>query len=415
MRDRLVVAFVSLTLAVVVVFLVERGYTTSALIRDQEERKVQRSAVVMAGLLGQTRDEVTPTLLEGLLFSEEHAVYVTPDGARVEADRHSADTAGNGHDAEDLTITRAVEGGGSLTLTRHAEIVDARVAAALLPLVLIALGLLVAAAAAAVLLAQRLARPLTALADAAGALGRGDFDVVVPRSRIPEVDQIGRALADSARDLDLLLQRERDFAAHASHELRTPITAARLELEDLAMSAHTPPEVVGRVTVVLGQLDRLSATVAGMLDASRASRVETRSDIDLAALVRDTAGRWSSLAPTRRFEVVVEPGVLPVRMPPGALMHVLDELVGNAVAHGDGTVTVSLSEAPELVEVRVADEGSRSGAAQDGRQPVTVGRSGLARATEIVEALDGRLRLTDDPATTFSLVLPRVARETVDA
>ena len=415
MRDRLVVAFVSLTLAVVVVFLVERAYTTSAMIRDQEERKVDRSAAVMAGLVGHTRDEVTPELLGGLLLSEEHVVYVAADGSQVEADRHSTATAGGGHDAEDVTTTTDVAGGGQLTLTLHREVVDARVAAALLPLVLVALGLVVAAAVAAVLLARRLARPLTALADAAAGLGRGNLDVEVPRSHIPEVDQIGRALADGARDLALLLQREREFAAHASHELRTPITAARLELEDLAMSPQTPPEVLGRVTAVLGQLDRLSATVAGMLDASRASRVETRSDIDLAALVRDTAGRWSSLAPTRHFEVVVEPGVLPVRMPAGALMHVLDELVGNAVAHGDGTVTLSLSEAPALVEVRVADEGPRSGAARDGRQPVTVGRSGLARAAEIVEALDGRLRLTDDPATTFSLVLPRTVRETVGA
>lgn len=406
MRDRLVVAFVSLTLAVVAVFLVERAYTTSALIHEQEQRKVERSATVLAGLLGEAQVEVTPELLESVLFTDEHAVYVGADGDRVEAADHVADGAREAHDAGDLSVTRAVAGGGTLTLTRHAEVVDDRVADALLPLALVALALVVVAVVAAVWIAARLTRPFSALADVAARIGRGDFGVEVPRSRVPEADSVARALRASAQDLGTLVQRERDFAAHASHELRTPITATRLELEDLALAPQTSPEVVSRVSAAIGQLDRLSATVAEMLDASRESRVGAAVDIDLAALVRDSVARWRQLANGRTFDLG-SPPVVAVRMPAGALMQLLDILIGNAVTHGAGRIAVTLTEAPEYVDVRVADEGPRQVAAEGIRNPVAGVTGGLATATEIAESLGGRLRLTEDVGTTFSLVLPR--------
>jgi signal transduction histidine kinase len=405
MRDRLVVAFVSLTLAVVAVFLVERAYTTSALIHAQEQRKVERSADVIVGLLDRARVEPTPELLESVLFPDEHAVYVGADGRRVEAANHVADADLEQHAAEDITVTREAPGGGTLTLSRHAEIVDQRVADALLPLVLVALGLVVVAALAAVWIASRLARPFTALAEVAARIGRGDFFAEVPRSRVPEADSVARALRASAQDLGVLVQRERDFAAHASHELRTPITATRLELEDLALAQQTP-EVVSRVSAAIGQLDRLSATVADMLDASRESRVGARADIDLVALLRDTVDRWRGLEPRRPIALEAD-RVVAVRMPAGSLMQVLDILIGNAVAHGRGQVVVSVAEAPEYVDVRVADEGSREVTLEGMRGPVSRAGAGLGTATEIAESLGGRLRLTEAGNTTFSLVLPR--------
>jgi signal transduction histidine kinase len=81
-------------------------------------------------------------------------------------------------------------------------------------------------------------------------------------------------------------------------------------------------------------------------------------------------------------------------------MQVMDVLIGDAVAHGSGTVTATVAQADAYAEVRVADEGPH--------RP-----NGLGIATEIVEALGGHLRLTDDPCTTVSLVLPRARRETV--
>jgi signal transduction histidine kinase len=409
MRDRLLVAFVTLTLAVVAAFLVERGYATSAMVQESEQRQVDRSAEIIASFLGDTAGPVTPRALEGVLDEGERAVYVDPAGARVEA------SVGGGEEStSDLSVTRPVEGGGTLTLTRPAAAVDQRVADALLPLVLLALGLAGVAAATAVWLARRLVRPFADLAEAAGRIGRGDYDAEVPRSTVPEADAVARALRATTADLRNLEQREREFAAHASHDLRTPLTATRLELEDLALSPETPPEVLARVSDALGQLDRLGTVVAAMLDATRESRVGASVDIDLAALVRDTATRWRALAPDRQIVADCDQ-VAAVRMPVGSLVQVMDVLIGNAVTHGEGTVAVSVSETPAYVEVRVTDEGTHNRAVTGAKSPVASGVGGIATATGIVEALGGQLRLTDDPRSTFSVVLPRAPRETVDS
>lgn len=410
MRDRLLLAFVALTVVVIGVFLLVRGYAVADLVHAQEHRKIERSAETIAALLGDTRGQVSEERLESLLYDGEHAVYVDADGHRVEASDHA--TEAGDHRPHDHDITRPVEGGGTITLTRDAEVVDGRLADALLPLVLLGLGLAVVAVAAAVWFSRRLSRPFQELAGVAERIGRGDYDVRVPRYSVPEADTVACALRVSAADLHALVGRERDFAAHASHELRTPLTATRLELEDLAQSPQTPPEVAARLSDALEQLERLSAKVAGMLDASRESRLEASVDIDLAALVRDEAARWQTRARDR--SVVDEcDAVVAVRLPVGPLLQVMEVLLGNAVVHGEGKITVTVSQTPAYAEVRVADEGPHERAVEGAKRRVEGGGGSLATAAEIVESLGGHLRLTDEPCTTFSVVLPGARRETV--
>jgi two-component sensor histidine kinase len=89
----------------------------------------------------------------------------------------------------------------------------------------------------------------------------------------------------------------------------------------------------------------------------------------------------------------------------------MDALLQHAVQHGRGAVRVSVSEEAEYAEVRVSHEAPRDRAAGELRKGLDA--AGLARAREIAESLGGRLRLGDDPTTTFSLVLPLPQRETV--
>ena len=93
----------------------------------------------------------------------------------------------------------------------------------------------------------------------------GRFDVEVPHYGVPEAEAIGSALRRSARDLDALVRREREFAVSASHELRTPVTALRLEIEDVASWPQTPPDVAEELSRALAELDRLSATISTLL------------------------------------------------------------------------------------------------------------------------------------------------------
>ncbi|HSE10368.1 MAG TPA: HAMP domain-containing sensor histidine kinase [Nocardioidaceae bacterium] len=413
MRDRLLFSLVALTFGIVAVFLVERAYALADVVHAQEEHKVERSAEVFAGMLGDSGGQVSESLLRSALFVGEHAVYVDEAGRRVEVENHA--TVSHVDDHDDITVTRPVEGGGTITVTRDAALVDDTVADALLPLVMVALGLVLAGAGVALWIARRLSRPFEELAEVSAQIARGNFVVPVSRYALPEADAIALALRAAGVDLDALMRRERDFAAHASHELRTPLTATRLELEDLALSPQTPPDVVARLADALRQLDRLDTTVAEMLDATRQSRLGMSSEIDLAALLRDAATRWRRLSGGRPIEVPSD-DVVPVRLPVGALLQVMDVLLGNAVTHGEGAVTVTVCETDAYVEVLVADEGACGRAAAGAkRSDGPGGDGGLSTATEIVEALGGQLRLSDAACTTFSLVLPTARRESVVA
>lgn len=402
MRERLVVAFVALAVVVVAVFLVERAYTTSGLIEDEERREVARSAEIVAAMVSERGAPPTAALLRSVLVPGDRLEYVGPDGEVVEVDRREADALDSD---DDVVETRELSGGGAVTYTRHAQVVEAKVADQLLPLVLIALVLLGVAAVAAVWLARRLSRPFDELADIAGRVGRGDFDVETRHYGVPEADAVASALRSSAQELDALVRRERDFTVNASHELRTPMTALRLELEDLALAPGTPPQTVSGIGLALGQLDRLSASIAGLLDASRENRLGSAVEIDLAALVRDTGERWGRLAPTRTIQVAAG-GVVAVRVPAGSVTQVLDVLIGNAVAHGQGEVAVRLEECEGYAEVSVADQGQRARADEGARAPLAHGAGGLARATQIALSFGGQLRLAEEPTTTFTLAVP---------
>lgn len=403
MRERLVVAFLALTVTVVAVFLVERAYTTSDLIEAEQRREVGRTADVVAALTAALAQPPTPALLGSLLEPGEHLEYVGPDGATVGAGRDT-DTAG-GDGGGDLVASRDVPGGGTVTFARSAVVVEEKVADEMLPLVLIALALLGLSVLAAMWLARRLSLPFADLAEAAVLLGRGDFRVAPGPYGVPEADAVARALRSSARDLDALVSRERDFTVNASHELRTPLTAVRLELEDLALAPGTPPPAAGAISRALDQLDRLSSSVAGLLDATRESRIEGVVEIDLAALVRDTVGRWQRLVPRRRF-VTDADGVVPARVPAGSVMRVLDVLIGNAVDHGDGEVTVRLAECHGYAEVSVADRGARDRALEGSREAGAARAGGLATATQVAGSFGGQLRLSEEEATTFTLAVP---------
>ncbi|MFW5473773.1 histidine kinase dimerization/phospho-acceptor domain-containing protein [Knoellia sp. CPCC 206450] len=271
MRDRLVAILVGLTVAVVALYGIPRAYFVADLVHDSESRSVERSADLISRLLAERQNStvpgaVTESALEPLLDPDEAIEYVSPSGETTVA----GDIERTG--ADDISATRSIAGGGRLTVWRSGAVVADRVSDALLPLVILGAGLLLAAAVVGAWLARRLSRPFAELAAVAEDIGQGRFDVEVPHYSVPEAEAIGDALRRGAAQLDALLQRERDLAVNASHELRTPIAALRLELEDLSMWPQTPPEVAEELRRYIPELKRLSAAVTQYLDTAREQR-----------------------------------------------------------------------------------------------------------------------------------------------
>lgn len=263
-------------------------------------------------------------------------------------------------------------------------------------------------------LARLLADPLTDLAASAATIGEGSQIEARPPSGIDEIDELAGVLADRARKVHEALQRERQFSADVSHQLRTPITALRLKLESGAdeRSGQTG------TTSALADLDRLEQTIEHLLAVAR-EQVPTGTEISLNDAVRDAADRWAGRAQAsgRTVTAASPSGPAVVLAQRASIDEILNVLIENSLRHGSGPVSVSVRHLAGGVAVDVADEGA-SIELLDAERIFARGHTtgdgegiGLAVARSIAEAEGGRLVLTRHRPTTFSLLLIEQADE----
>lgn len=405
MGRRLVIAFVALAVSIIALYGIPRAYVIADLIQTSEERRVVRLADFLAVLIAERENDgaVTEDFLEPLLQEGEHILYVTADGTEVHAGKPVAD--------DDIASTADVDGGGTVEFGRSNEVVSARVQEAVMPVIVLGVVLMFASALVGVLLARRLSRPFVRLAGVARDIGDGPLPPEHRKIRIPEARAIDQALRSSADTLESRIRREHEFAANASHQLRTPITALRLELEDLSLWPETPPAVREQLEHALREIDRLTAAITQLLDLARGGTPGAGAWAPLAPMLEQAGERWRPQATAQRREIRVDAGRVGPVNAPAPTTQILDVLVHNALQHGRGVVTVSAVPANGYVTVSVSDEGPRPGGNTVFQR--TPGKStnggegiGLALAAELAEALGGHVLLDASPTTRFSLILP---------
>lgn len=411
MRDRLVIAFVGLTVAVIGLYGIPRAYFLADLVRDQETTTVNSTASTLASLARERTEgggDVDESLLETGLAGADWIDYFAADG-RVVSVGETIDTDGA------IVESRILPDGSTLRLIVSGATVGKGIRDALAPLVLLGLLLAAGSAVLGLVLARRLSRPFQDLAIHSRDLGHGRFDLDVPSYAVPEAEAIGASLRSAAAQLDDLLRREREFAANASHQLRTPITALRLSLEDLTLWPETAPEVRTELELGLVSLDRLNAAIDELLALARGRRLDTQRDIDLTTLVTSVAERWSrQLAENGRELVVAATSPVPARVATGPVEQVLDVLIENARVHGRGTITIDTRHAGTHLEVTVGDRGERRIGPEVFQRGVSSRSAGgdnhgigLAVASELAEMCGGHLSLDGAAShTRFVLWLP---------
>jgi len=232
----------------------------------------------------------------------------------------------------------------------------------------------------AVLVADRLGRslvkPVEDLSDAAERLGGGDLSVRVEPSGPPELVEVGTEFNHLARRVTQLLQAERESAADLSHRLRTPLTAARLDAENLP----TGPD---RDRLV-ADLDDLERTVDHIIrEARRPVRQDAAGFTDVVAVTENRARFWQALADEqgRRSELnVAGRASAMVRVAEADIEAAIDALIGNVLAHTPEGTAYAVSIHTSAVEARIVVEDAGPGLGAEppiGRGVSGTGSTGL--------------------------------------
>jgi signal transduction histidine kinase len=349
-----------------------------------------------------------------LLDNTGHVVHDTDNVRRGtlfddEAVRGAAGRDGVGAYLAGDTVVVATRGaiGDTPVILRLAEPAGPAISAvgtALVSILGLAISALAAGAALASWRARHLAEPLEALAETARRLGEGDFSQRAPRTDIAEINHIASALNATAARLRTALGRSASFSADASHQLRTPRTALRLNLDVLALQV---PEADPTLAAVEAEVDRLESTIGELLALGDAGA--RPAEVDLRELVLDRLGAWRTLADAAGRAVRVTREQVPLaRVRPAAVGQALQVLLDNALLHGRGDVTVWLEPVRRRgrvwVRLCVGDEG-------EGVQPQDLtggGGRGLPLARSLVEAEGGALVVDADHGGRVCLLLPAV-------
>lgn len=444
MRRRLVGSYVMLTGIALVVFTVPVTLSLHGVLEGNQAQVGLREARTVGVLLGAVRTPgPSPDVLRGeavALASLREALEGQTAGRlelfddragsalgrpvdrsgreRVDAALLGRESVGRVEDSvlgrpgiEVVVPARAADGRvvGAVRLTYPLQPITDQLRAIWSFRLLAGLGTLAVATVIAVHLARSLTRPLSRLDDMAARMTNGDFTAVTglpPRAPV-EMRRLASTLDSGARQLGALVRSQQAFVADASHQLRTPLTALRLSLDNLADEISTPAaqRVLDQTTAEVARMNRL---VNDLLLLARAQVAPARpSPVVLAEAVAVRLRAWSAAAADSGIELVssVPPGHR-ARVTAEHLHQILDNLLDNAVAAAPpGTaVGISTTAGDGTVVLRVADRGPGMSAEQRVRafdrfwrgRPGGTGL-GLSIVKQLVEQDRGTIALRDRP------------------
>ena len=392
MTKRLLLSY--LALAVLILLILEVPLATLA---QRFERQLATSQIEKQanGLVALASDELSParrTQLQSVV-SNYHArtggevTVVTPDRTILASSSDDAD-----HDTQEWrgVVARGLTGQSNAIYTSDegrpygvaaAPVVDdGQVVAAVLlgaptdvtenriheiwlALAIFAAGAIVVAAAAGVFLARSMALPLGRLESTVGRFGRGELSSRADEAEGPgEVRSLARQFNHMAAQLDDLVEAQKRFVADASHQLRSPLTALRLRLENLEATAGEGDQ--DSIAAAGREVQRLSRIVDGLLTLGRAADVPAPAvEVDVRTVIGERCDAWSALASEK--EVTIEAADharsdVRRRLQPGDLDQIIDNLLANAVevSPPQTVITVALrQDGHGPAEIHVLDQG----------------------------------------------------------
>jgi signal transduction histidine kinase len=408
MRRRLLLSTLAVAVVSVLLLGIPLAYSTERLIYDEAQQQVEReAATVVAGvnLREEMRQSITGDQI-GKEFPGRYIVVSMADGSEI--------TAGEAPAKGDHVITKmaANDRGIRVQVSRDAADVEADAVRTFLligSLVVLGVGVAVALA---MVQARKLTLPLIDLAETAERLGSGNARPRRRRYGVPEVDRVAEVLDSSAVRIADLFAASREFASDASHQLRTPLTALSMRLEEMIEAAEYPDVVREEGAAAAAQVERLAAVVEQLLARAKHDPTGDAVPIGVDEIVTQQVKEWEPVfrRESRRIGMSGIRGLTAV-VSPGGLSQIVATLLDNSLVHGDGKVTIHTKETPASIVVEVGDEGTGVPPELErrvfdrnvsGRQGTGLG---LYLARSLATADGGRLELVRSRPATFAIFL----------
>lgn len=285
--------------------------------------------------------------------------------------------------------------------------------------------------------ASSLSAGITDVTRAADAVRGGDLAARARESGRDEISRLARAFNEMTARLALAREQEdqlnhmrRDLIAWVSHDLRTPLTSIRARVEALADGVVRDDEVPRYLAAIRADTLALNRLIDDLFDLATADAGGLTLDLmpcEIGDLVSDTVRAMNVVAEQRGVALagVVPEDMQPVSVSPPRIQRVLNNLIGNALAHtpAGGRIDITAERIDRNIVVSVSDTGEgispqdlprvfdRFYRGEQSRKRSDLGGGtglGLAISRALVEAHHGTISITSalGKGTTVRFTLP---------
>jgi signal transduction histidine kinase len=397
-KTRLIGALVTISAIILFVFSVPLVSFVSKVERERLVTALERDAFGLAGhaketlntVAGATLPSLQPFVNEYVRSNDTRAIVTNADGliiassdttSSIGSDYSNRPEVSNALDGtpsvgERVSVTLGqrlvfvavpVQIGdtvvGVVRLSKPKSVVDKEVRSRILGIVVAGGFTILAAAGVAIPLALGIARPITRLTRRTERLAEGDFTVRADDSDgPPEVRELSRSFNAMASRLGLMIENQRHFAGAVSHQLRTPLTALRLRLEQAQESVEDDSSPLAiALDASRTEADRLQEMVEQLLALARIEGGTAPTvTVNAAEIVRARADMWEPLAAEKNVTVrVLAAPSVNCAVIEGGLEQIIDNYIDNAltVAPTGSEIVVEVQRVGTYVVVDVVDHG----------------------------------------------------------
>ena len=398
MRTRLISGFAGVAVLILTIFSIPMTRFVASVERERMVTELQRDAFILAGHAKETLSADTGTQLRSIqpyidayVKVSDARVVVTNSAGRVIASNDPALVIGTDF-SNRPEIATALRGNpatgerqsatlgqvlvyvavpvlsgddtlGAVRLSHPKSHVDNQVRNRVYGILGAGLISLVAALVVAVLLGTTISRPIERLRRATDKLGRGDFDARAGDGDGPrEIRELARSFNAMSGRLGLMVENQRHFAGSVSHQLRTPLTALRLRLEQAETAVGRDDSAVAEaLEASRAETDRLQDMIEQLLALTRLEGSAAKTvDVDAVRMVRDRVEMWEPLADERGVSLAVDvPSSARCAVVEGGLEQILDNFIDNAmsVAPQGSEIRIEVSHDDGHVQIDVTDRG----------------------------------------------------------